>query len=58
MCAENFVRLTSTTRSASPQVWLAKHDVVGAQFLRELGFSERLSRLVEGHVQAKRYMFE
>ena len=38
------------------QVWLAKHDVVGAKMLREVGFSDRLSRLVEGHVQAKRYL--
>ena len=52
----------STTRPPDPfadtcsplQVWLAKHDKVGGRRLREIGFSERLARLVEGHVQAKR----
>jgi len=29
---------------------------VGADFLRQLGFSERTAKLVEGHVQAKRYL--
>lgn len=37
-------------------VFLAKHDTIGAEYLRKLGFSERIARLVEGHVQAKRYM--
>eukprot|EP00466_Bigelowiella_natans_P021597 jgi/Bigna1/91785/estExt_fgenesh1_pg.C_1190014 len=42
--------------SADSKVWLAKHDKVGADFLRQLGFSERTAKLVEGHVQAKRYL--
>ena len=32
------------------------HEKVGADFLRAHGFSERLARLVEAHVQAKRYL--
>ena len=32
------------------------HERIGATFLREKGFSERLIRLVESHVQAKRYL--
>lgn len=32
------------------------HEEVGADFLRGKGFSKRLSRLVESHVEAKRYL--
>ncbi len=32
------------------------HETLGADFLRSLGFSEAVARLVEGHVQAKRYL--
>lgn len=32
------------------------HERLGADFLRERGFSERIARLVENHVQAKRYL--
>lgn len=32
------------------------HEKVGAQWLRELGVGERLCRLIESHVQAKRYL--
>ena len=32
------------------------HDKIGADFLRENGFSEKIAALVEGHVQAKRYL--
>jgi phosphonate degradation associated HDIG domain protein len=32
------------------------HEEVGAGFLRERGFSKRLARLVESHVEAKRYL--
>lgn len=35
---------------------VASHERVGADYLRALGFSERLARLVEYHVQAKRYL--
>jgi 2-amino-1-hydroxyethylphosphonate dioxygenase (glycine-forming) len=32
------------------------HEKIGADFLREKGFSERIALLVENHVQAKRYL--
>nr|WP_314560612.1 phosphonate degradation HD-domain oxygenase [uncultured Pseudomonas sp.] len=32
------------------------HERLGADFLRRAGFGERLARLVEYHVQAKRYL--
>jgi 2-amino-1-hydroxyethylphosphonate dioxygenase (glycine-forming) len=33
-----------------------RHEQIGADFLRERGFPERVARLVENHVQAKRYL--
>lgn len=35
---------------------VAHHEMAGAQYLREKGFSERLCHLVEGHVATKRYL--
>ncbi len=32
------------------------HEKIGADYLRQKGFSERIARLVENHVQAKRYL--
>lgn len=32
------------------------HEKVGADFLREKGFPEKVAQLVENHVQAKRYL--
>lgn len=33
-----------------------RHEKIGADFLRQKGFSEKIARLVENHVQAKRYL--
>lgn len=33
-----------------------RHEQVGADFLREQGFPERVAKLVENHVHAKRYL--
>ena len=33
-----------------------EHERLGADYLRAQGFSERVAKLVEGHVQAKRYL--
>lgn len=33
-----------------------RHEKIGADFLRSKGFPERIARLVEYHVQAKRYL--
>jgi len=32
------------------------HEKIGADYLRQKGFSERVAQLVENHVQAKRYL--
>lgn len=32
------------------------HEKIGADYLREKGFPEKVAALVEGHVQAKRYL--
>lgn len=39
-----------------PGLGILRHEQVGAVYLRKLGFSEKICRLVEGHVQAKRYL--
>lgn len=33
-----------------------QHEKIGADYLRSKGFSERVAKLVENHVQAKRYL--
>ena len=35
---------------------VVNHEKLGADYLRQGGFSERLAMLVESHVQAKRYL--
>lgn len=35
---------------------IADHESLGGQYLREKGFSEKIARLVESHVPAKRYL--
>lgn len=35
---------------------IADHETMGSRFLREKGFSEKIARLVESHVPAKRYL--
>ena len=35
---------------------IINHEKIGAQFLRKRGFAERVIRLVENHVSAKRYL--
>lgn len=39
-----------------PGLGILRHEQVGAFYLRKCGFSEKICRLVEGHVQAKRYL--
>ncbi|MEK7257363.1 MAG: HD domain-containing protein [Bacteroidota bacterium] len=39
-----------------PGLGILHHEQVGATFLRRVGFSEKICRLVKGHVQAKRYL--
>ncbi len=33
-----------------------RHEEIGADFLREVGFPDKIAKLVENHVQAKRYL--
>ncbi|MFN3998585.1 HD domain-containing protein [Algoriphagus sp.] len=33
-----------------------RHEKIGADYLRKLGFPEKIAKLVENHVQAKRYL--
>lgn len=35
---------------------IKSHEKIGADYLRSMGFPERVSKLVENHVQAKRYL--
>lgn len=35
---------------------IVDHESLGAEFLREKGFSKKIARLVESHVEAKRYL--
>ena len=42
--------------SRDDAVGVIDHDAVGARYLRERGFSDRVAQLVSGHVAAKRYL--
>lgn len=35
---------------------IKRHEQIGAGYLRKLGFPEKIAKLVENHVQAKRYL--
>ncbi len=35
---------------------VAKHELIAGKYLREKGFSEKIARLAESHVAAKRYL--
>ncbi len=35
---------------------VSDHEIIAGNYLREKGFSEKIARLVESHVQAKRYL--
>src|SRR6476469_7963121 len=37
-------------------VGVMDHEKIGADFLRQRGFSEKICKLVSSHVQAKRYL--
>ena len=34
----------------------ASHEIVGARYLKQLGFNDKVCQLVEAHVMAKRYL--
>ena len=37
-------------------VGVVDHETIGANYLRQVGFSEKIAQLVESHVAAKRYL--
>jgi phosphonate degradation associated HDIG domain protein len=38
------------------ELGIRSHEKIGADYLREKGFPEKIAKLVENHVQAKRYL--
>jgi len=45
-----------TTVNYMDEFGVMDHEKLGADFLREHGFAERIAQLVQNHVQAKRYL--
>ena len=48
--------LSSTQTQSMDGYGVMSHEKVGADYLRSKGFPERVAKLVESHVQAKRYL--
>jgi 2-amino-1-hydroxyethylphosphonate dioxygenase (glycine-forming) len=48
--------ITSAARGEMNGFGIVDHEALGADFLREKGFSKKIARLVESHVEAKRYL--
>jgi 2-amino-1-hydroxyethylphosphonate dioxygenase (glycine-forming) len=46
----------SASRGEMDGFGIVDHEELGADFLREKGFSKKICRLVESHVEAKRYL--
>ncbi|HUB62774.1 MAG TPA: HD domain-containing protein [Puia sp.] len=46
----------SASREEMDGYGIKDHEELGAEFLREKGFSKKIARLVESHVEAKRYL--
>lgn len=49
------MNLKSNNSNSTENVGRMGHETIGAEYLRSLGFSEKVCRLVESHVPAKRY---
>ncbi|KAF9311843.1 hypothetical protein BG003_006908 [Podila horticola] len=45
-----------TESTSTVKVGVKGHEYIGGQYLRKLGFSEKVAQLVEAHVVAKRYL--
>ncbi|KAG0011568.1 hypothetical protein BGZ82_002955, partial [Podila clonocystis] len=45
-----------TESMSTVKVGVKGHEYIGGQYLRKLGFSEKVAQLVEAHVVAKRYL--
>ncbi|KAL7653495.1 hypothetical protein ACMYSQ_008198 [Aspergillus niger] len=50
------MNLKSSNSNSIENVGRMGHETIGAEYLRSLGFSEKVCRLVESHVPAKRYL--
>lgn len=48
--------VASTPENQMNGLGIVSHEKIGADFIRRKGFPERVARLVEYHVQAKRYL--
>lgn len=48
--------LMTASRADMDGYGIVDHEELGAEFLREKGFSKKIVRLVESHVEAKRYL--
>jgi 2-amino-1-hydroxyethylphosphonate dioxygenase (glycine-forming) len=48
--------MIESSASIRDEAGTINHDEVGADYLRRLGFSGRVAELVEGHVDAKRFL--
>ncbi|MBC7927720.1 MAG: HDIG domain-containing protein [Bryobacteraceae bacterium] len=48
--------ITAPDSGRDSEVGVIDHDHAGAEFLRQHGFSDRVTKLVNGHVDAKRYL--
>lgn len=46
----------SGERKRQVSVGVTGHERIGAEYLRNLGFSEKVCQLVESHVPVKRYL--
>ncbi|GJJ71080.1 2-amino-1-hydroxyethylphosphonate dioxygenase (glycine-forming) [Entomortierella parvispora] len=46
----------TTESTSNVKVGVKGHEYIGGQYLRRLGFSEKVAQLVEAHVVAKRYL--
>ncbi|KAL3260827.1 hypothetical protein ABHI18_004254 [Aspergillus niger] len=50
------MNLEPNNSNSTENVGRMGHETIGAEYLRSLGFSEKVCRLVESHVPAKRYL--
>ena len=52
----HLVGLDENLEHMAKGIGIQRHDIVGAEYLKELGFPETLCQLVRHHVNAKRYL--
>ena len=47
---------TTSSSNSTISVGVTGHERIGAEYLRKLGFSNKVAQLVESHVPVKRYL--